>query len=592
MIQWKQRLYAFLLRRLLGPFLDAASTKKLHDSIDFSLHEGRFTLKDIGLSADHLTKILSSSSSNLSIRRARIECLEIYLTLRENDYNASDPENSAPQSSLAWRAMKLGTSNSNSNLPAVSLIAEIKIDGVYIELEPNNVKAPSVLVRPSSPQPQDESKNYTANSSRSVIGSYVDAALNSLQLTLKISNLNVKLCSERSPKFSESWVEVRLASASYRDLETPSTTNAPSDDKKTVVNKSLEFSGLNIKAGESILEVEGTGDENEVATFTSQNVSTLVLAQGTGHVYIRVVEYTDDSSSEKATKQSDTEPNIQQDIEVKLNQQLNLSIDCASILQLGSVAQGFSRELDYELDEAQTTLGEALPGDTNSGDEHTDQEDLKALTGIMKQYQEAYHSVERNELRGGILVPTNAYEDGAELDDEENGTFDIFFDANDQSFMHYKSVLIESIMIPEPEELNGFVHTKLRMHLLSGCFKVVFTDPNRRASFRRPEEYMLLSYDDLNVSSSLSARTSEHSLSISHFEIEDAQLDTTQANAGYVSLGGIPQSEGRVEIGNVLRFTSVSCSSVFLCWDFLTFAYLSTHSFRVDFVMFSFTGNI
>jgi hypothetical protein len=574
MIQWKQRLYAFLLRRLLGPFLDASSTKKLHDSIDFSLHEGRFTLKDIGLNADHLTKILSSSSSNLSIRRARIECLEIYLTLRENDYEASDPENSAPQSSLVWRAMKLGTSK--SNLPAVSLIAEIKIDGVYLELEPNNVKAP----RPPSPQLQEESKKSAAASSRSVIGSYVDAALNSLQLTLKMSNLNVKLCSERSPKSSESWVEVRLGSASYRDLETPSTSNAPSDDNKTVLNKSLEFSGLNIKTGESILE-EGTDEDNYVATFTSQNVSTLALAQGTGHVYIRVVEYTDDSSAGKTTKQSDAEPSIQQDIEVKLNQQLNLSIDRASILQLRSVAQGFSKELDYELGEAQTPPDESLPGDTYGGDEHTDQDDLKALTGIMKQYQEAYHSAERNELRGGMLVPTNAYEHGAELEEEEeNGTFDIFFDANDQSFMHYKSVLIESIMLPEPEELNDFVHTKLRLHLLSGGFKVVFTDPNRRASFHRPDEYMLLTFDDLNVSSTLSARTSEHSLTISHFEIEDAQLDTTQANAGYVSLGGIPQAEGRVEIGNVLRFTSVSCSSVFLRWAFLAFAHLSTHSSR------------
>jgi hypothetical protein len=560
MIQWKQRLYAFLLRRLLGPFLDASSTKKLHDSIDFSLHEGRFTLKDIALSADHLTKILSSSSSNLRIRRARIERLEIYLALRENDYDALDPENSAPQSSLAWRAMKLGTSN--SNLPAVSVIAEIKIDGIFLEMEPNSIKAP----RPPSPRSQDESKNSAAASSQSVIGSYVDAALNSLQLTLKMSNLNVKLCSERSPKSSESWVEVRLGSASYRDLETPSTTNAPSDDKKTVLNKSLEFSGLNIKAGESILE-KGTGDDNSVATFTSQNVSTLVLAQGTGHVYIRVVEYTVDASSGKAPKQSDTEPSIQHDVEVKLNQQLNLSIDHASILQLRSVAHAYSRELDYELGEAQTPPDKSLPGDVYGGEEQTDQEDLKALTGIMRQYQEAYHSAERNELRGGILVPTNAYADGAELEEEEeNGTFDIFFDANDQSFMHYKSVLIESIMIPEPEELNDFVHAKLRLHLLSGCFKVVFTDPNRRASFRRPEEYMLLTFDDLNVSSSLSARTSEHSLSISHFEIEDAQLDTTQVNAGYVSLGGIPQSEGRVEIGNVLRFTSVSQWSVFPCW--------------------------
>ena len=56
MIQWKQRLYAFLLRRILGPFLDDESSKILHDSIDFSLQEGRFVLKDVSLNSEFLTE--------------------------------------------------------------------------------------------------------------------------------------------------------------------------------------------------------------------------------------------------------------------------------------------------------------------------------------------------------------------------------------------------------------------------------------------------------------------------------------------------------------------------------------------------------
>ena len=130
MIGWKQRLYAFLLRRVLGPLLDASSAQKLHDSIDVSLQEGKFVLKNISLDAAYLTEKLSESCPGLRVRSGRIDRLEINLRLRENYQN---DDSTRTQSSLAWRAMKLGSMN--ESLPAVSLIAESKIDGIFIELE-------------------------------------------------------------------------------------------------------------------------------------------------------------------------------------------------------------------------------------------------------------------------------------------------------------------------------------------------------------------------------------------------------------------------------------------------------------------------
>jgi hypothetical protein len=194
-------------------------------------------------------------------------------------------------------------------------------------------------------------------------------------------------------------------------------------------------------------------------------------------------------------------------------------------------------------------------------DAYTDQEDLKAITGVMKQYREAYHLAEQNQLRGGILVPSNAYLEG-EPSLEEDDTFDVFFDANDQSFYNAASVLAESVRLQEdhPGDDSDHIHTNFRMHLLSGCLKIVFREPSH---VLKPEEYVLMTMDDLNLSVSSSRRTSELTLNIAHFEIEDAQLDKTKASAGCFSIGGSPVYEGAVEIGSLLGFVSVSrCPSL------------------------------
>jgi hypothetical protein len=250
MIQWKQRLYAFLLRRVLGPFLDASEATKLHDSIAFSLQEGTFALKDISLDAAYLTEILAAKGSGISIRRAKIERLEIMLTLRENSHDKNQGED-APQSSLAWRAMKLGTTS--ESLPAVSLIAEIKLHGLDLELEPSDWRRQ----RPAQVVDDTATSEPTSKpTSKSTIGSYVDAALSSLQqLNLKLTNIDIKLCHREPRRSCETWVSVRLSSVTYKDLDV--NVNNDSSSYKTVLNKSLDFSEITIQAGERQLKEAG-----------------------------------------------------------------------------------------------------------------------------------------------------------------------------------------------------------------------------------------------------------------------------------------------------------------------------------------------
>ena len=74
--QWKQRLYAFLLRRVLGPYLSAGSLQQLHESIEVSFQEGKFILKDVDLNAAYLTEILS--------KRGESQCFYCYRQTSKN----------------------------------------------------------------------------------------------------------------------------------------------------------------------------------------------------------------------------------------------------------------------------------------------------------------------------------------------------------------------------------------------------------------------------------------------------------------------------------------------------------------------------
>lgn len=671
MIQWKQRLYAFLLRHVLGPFLDASSAKRLHDTIDVSFHEGKFVLKDVILDADYLTEMASTKTPGLRICSARVGRLEIHLKLRENTTGRSKSTTGTRatadtcQSSLAWRALKLGTTTMNASLPAVSLIAEVKVEGISVELEPIDFdQRPKRRRRKQHPETSSSSTTTSATtahhhrggsttttsshasggvsvsnvsslsdcpnavaataaaaaaeeedvpSSKSVIGSYIDAALASLQLNLSFTNLQFKLVrrvvqallpnknasSSNSPSSStnkEIWVNIRLSSFVYRDLDLPVTNETAtvggvgggssreggSGGYKTVGNKSIDISEILVQTGERVLDEHGISSE-----------STVALVQGTGKMLYRVVSYDRGLggivTSDDINKPDPSTPptHLQQDVEIKLNHQFNISVDHNSLHQLQQVGYGFADLTDTREEDGDGigngddgTSGHVLqtnPLMNNPGfmeDTDVDREDLKVLTGIMRQYREAYHLAENNQLRGGILVPSNAYLDGGHLTmeevDEDGMTFDVFFDANDQSFYNAASVLANSIR-PSPKGADrspanqkslDFVHTKVLLHLLSACVKVVFRDPNHHYPnhFVKAEEYILATVNDFSVSVSSTQRSSDIELNVQHFEVEDAQRTKQKiGNVEYTSsVGGSPVFAGAVEIGRVLGFRSDS----------------------------------
>jgi hypothetical protein len=164
------------------------------------------------------------------------------------------------------------------------------------------------------------------------------------------------------------------------------TSDEPHSEYKTVLNKSLDISEISLQAGERslLLKEEGT-DSNPCP-------STVALAQGAGHVYIRVVEYNNNNNNNKSTTTSakDNNRHLQQDVEVKLNHQVNVSVDPTSICQIQQFLEAFCHGSEWE-EEPTTTLAAAsdvnVPSDISKTSfaitEDSDQDDLKAISGIM-----------------------------------------------------------------------------------------------------------------------------------------------------------------------------------------------------------------
>eukprot|EP00538_Stauroneis_constricta_P006062 CAMPEP_0119551746 /NCGR_PEP_ID=MMETSP1352-20130426/4920_1 /TAXON_ID=265584 /ORGANISM="Stauroneis constricta, Strain CCMP1120" /LENGTH=2017 /DNA_ID=CAMNT_0007597859 /DNA_START=85 /DNA_END=6138 /DNA_ORIENTATION=+ len=639
MIQWKQRLYAFLLRRILGPFLDSTSNQKLHDSIDVSLNEGRFALTDVGLNADHLNSLLASNPAcdDLAIARASIDRLEINLRLQENvdDATPSTTEGAtsaaatARQSgSLAWRAVRIATWQETA--PAISLIAEVVVKGIVIELEPNITQRTRSQEGDSDNKEQQQRRRRRQQSAQSsgsnthaepppsssspalpddqpkgIISSYIDSALSSLQLTLQMED--VRFCVSSGSK--NKWIEFRMSSLKYQDVKNQSTDyDEMGKQKKLQYKKTLTFSDISLVTGEVVAKSAVAAPITSASNIgpalllpsTTTRQSTLFQASGSGQVFVRVFGSNDVASSPSSASlsqhPSDKKPanQIQQVVEVILNQRIHVSVDESSLSRIKTIVSDLTATRNINQDQnklppmssnttaalhhlqhananANDTIGNNHNNNNNNNNSSNDDErDMQALSVIMKQYKEAYHLAENNQLRGGILVPTNAYEARDMVEDNDSGNhddgiFDVFFDANEGSAYNYASILKESLMdasaiatdTPDDNEnsQSNTLQTKIRVQLLAGSLKVNFPDERSNPSFQRPSEYLLLEFEDLQVESNIGSNSMSSQIRLSHFQVEDAQIDKTLQTNEISSVGGFHFSEGRLRIGNILRFS-------------------------------------
>lgn len=556
-----QRLYAFLLRRLLGPYLDYRSKEILHKSIEVSFEEGKFSLQDVELSSNYLNSL---ELDIFRVCKARIGKINIILSLEDirtgvddlddnelddNEDNKNDTGNcnydnqdddegdeiecNNSNSSSLWKIFKLGTL-AVMGQPSC-LVAKVEISDVYIEVEsrpPCNVKNQKKPKK--TPTGTAEQSQSETDQSVSMLSSYVEAALASLRLSLKVTNIHTRIVG-----FSSRFVELRVSSISYRDAGGPIIPNKDQPENvssyETLLNKVIQFSRITIVAGET---KEG---------LQTPLASPVASMDGMGEVCLRAVEYTEIDKPEKQ---------LQHDIQIKIHHELKLSFDETSLSRIQEVARGFTEGRETEEEEVNDKL--QSEEEREGKEEEFDLADIHTMDGMMKKYQQARYLAECNEVRGGVLIPTNAYETNDNKEATPNAddsiSFDIFFDANDKSFNHYKSILKESTCSYD-EASSSFFHTKLKLHAIGGGLKVHFRKGNNIVADPAPnDEYIFLTFNDLNATSSISTLVSHHNIHISHLEIDDSYVDNVLTDKGFLTK--------RTKIGRVLRFTHTESDGI------------------------------
>ena len=465
---WRQTFYTFLLRRVLGPYLSPESLQQLYSSIDVSLQEGRFSLTDIELNVAYLTKKVKA----IAIHYVRIKKLQIRLTLREKD--------ETPPSSVTWRAMNLGRDGAG-----ISLEAHLELDGVELHVGPHNAASSQQGSADMPGHGHDEAKQpepSTSTAASRTVGSYVDAALASLRLSLDVKNIKVRILASE-----DKGIDLDLAFARYHDCQS----------HDTAMHKAIDFSGILVQ------------------TFAENRKELISKLEGGGQIALRANNV---GAGER----------LQQDISVSLYQRVNLSVGEHSLRCILGTVNAFSGRSACEASSHESSLSASqyyeLPPNfglykSSEGFEH-DEQDVQTIKGIMEQYAEARHLAERNEIRGGILVP-----------DDDTMSFDAFFDANELSFSTYQSTLERSLVFKTSatEGADDYVHTQIKFHLGECRIKISFPNP----IIELPAEYLLLSFADCNASATISNRSSELNFSVGRLAAETSQL----------SADGLPEIE-------------------------------------------------
>lgn len=513
MLGLNQRLYALLLRRVLGPYLEDESLKKLHRSIEVSLQEGCFVLREINLKCESIMNFLQQQQSHTSpllrLRKIRIGTLKITLLLKENQEDREAHSTSSSQegsTSFAWRAAHLGTT--------VSLLASIEVDDVEVYLDPNVLEEEEVLSHTSSSLITTDShvslndrhtttkisgtSSASFSSVKSTLSSYIDSILKSLRLQLRATNVRIRLF-----PFDEDQhcIELSLKEAKYNDVEM---TRNSSAEYQTIMHKKIEIARV-------------------AAAMVGENNETTMIAQieGPSSLQLRAIEYL----------QSDKDnTRIQNDIEIQLHR-IQSFCDRTIVKLLMRIARDWNRVAARKQPSIPLyQQHESVTEDNSSGAISEVEADLDTIGDFVKKYRQARSEVENNEVRGGVILP----------DEEVDDTFDTFFDANDQSLLKFSTTLKESLILNKCKDENAsFVHTKIRLQVDEASLKLSFRDNSISLGDWRTDEYLLAVVQEISFASSLAGQSSHISFEIQSFDIEESMRPGENEHLSHNDIGSI-----------------------------------------------------
>jgi hypothetical protein len=308
MIQWKERLYAFLLRRSLGPYLAPESLEELHACIDqVSISEGTFSLRNVSLSLERLSRLVpgrgEDGGARIEFRRAWVSKLEIVLSLVEHDGSTHDGEEkeeekdegenaeqqdsktcrgkgtavaaseanndssttaSSSSASLAWRAItRLGYAAATTTTPSVrvSLVANVTIEGLELDVAPMSKLVPNLS---EEKLPSHQPSNSSSSSGRPTETEVIDAATSAGAATTT-TTMSAVISSYLEAALASLRLSVQLRNVSVRIMNVVGSDAAAADDSASSAPCSRSFSWLEVRLQSATYRdhtcTESSGDE-------------------------------------------------------------------------------------------------------------------------------------------------------------------------------------------------------------------------------------------------------------------------------------------------------------------------------------------
>jgi len=462
-------------------------------------------------------------------------------------------------SSTISRTARLGTLGGG-----VSLIATVEIDGLEVDLLPvrthslpssqkldsargsNSVSRSNGGTPPSSSSADPDDVNRIAGGS-GLLASYVDAAMRSLRLSAELSHMRLRVLSKKSATGDAPWVGVRLQSLKYHDLTILPDDAAPPASGAPVLRKEVEFNGLAFEVGgnnNAYMAVHGGNVNNasgkDVVKSAESITQTIAEMKGSGDIKILAHAISVPNSGNKAQITSTVNAflknnamkeqitRLRNDIDLRLgDSRFDLCLDRNSLGCLSIVSYALNAPADERVDDVTTTSKNGKLG-RNEDAFYDEASDVKALSDMMRQYAEARHLARTQQIRGGIMLPSD--EDG----------FDTFFDANDQSFCAYQSMMEDSALSSEHADLDDFVHTRVSFGFFETKLKVIWGSSGK--------EYISLTVGEIKATATQSAAESSLALALSHLEVEDS-YEKRDANGRMIT-----------DVGNIIRFVDDGAS--------------------------------
>lgn len=474
-LQWKQRLYAFLLRRVLGQILTERSSKNLSENISCcSLQEGKFIFSDLEFQPEYITQSLLLLPSNVKVTHCSVSKLQVTLTLLTSDANriASDNTNGIVNETSTTGTNFLWNLANNK----VALKVQLDLSGILVEVslqsedKTKQSQEKKEKCPPDSPQRTTTTAATTtvdtdygttsANSGNDFWISCVDAVISSLRVTVKNVTLSFGMENE-NPTDHPMRLSLTLQSATYYDNTAIITKNATTGTNTT--NIATAKQQLKEPASDIIMHKIIDFSSFSITVSSSSSLSAeskVVSADGNAQVNLRVFRNSHTGI-------------IFHDISVAIHQQWQVIPFDYSLI--GGIPPNnafhryqqqeqqpfliFIQRLSYVFSSISNDCNSRLTPTTMAVNTEKDTAKHSRTSSIYPPttntfdqfYTEARKSVEQNEVKGGILIPSNSAGSTVE--------YDAFFDCTDRSFSVYLSLV-------RPDAHDKFTSsTRIHFHL-------------------------------------------------------------------------------------------------------------------------------